>query len=376
MMRCLRSITAAVALACGAPAVADATVVLRGTGETIRAASVLGDSHGLEVRDASGKSTLIPWDMVREVDGATGVGSLGEYLDVGRDLWRARIRIERGDTTLAQPVLAKHWAAFRGADGPTAALVAEGLLRCALASGDTRAAADPWLACLRHRSAGIPSRFPELAPVIDAETGLLPELSPFMPASRRAEVIAACEASMSGPRGSSDAAEVATRIVRIARGEAPAGAPAGSATKAPAKSPDGAAATPSRAVQALALIEDIAAAADARALDRAVAAFDKAFEEAPSYLASWRLAAVGTARARMARADGAATGARGRAALELLAVPAAGLDRTGLVDAYALEEAAKLLRESGEQASAAQLEALAAEKSGSNNPAATPAGTR
>jgi hypothetical protein len=51
-----------------------------------------------------------------------------------------------------------------------------------------------------------------------------------------------------------------------------------------------------------------------------------------------------------------------RAALELLAVPAAGLDRTGLVDAFALEEAARLLRESGDDASAAQVDALAAEK--------------
>ena len=51
-----------------------------------------------------------------------------------------------------------------------------------------------------------------------------------------------------------------------------------------------------------------------------------------------------------------------RAALELLAVPAAGLDRTGFVDAYALEEAARLLREAGDESSAAQIDALLAEK--------------
>jgi hypothetical protein len=38
------------------------------------------------------------------------------------------------------------------------------------------------------------------------------------------------------------------------------------------------------------------------------------------------------------------------------------LDASGLVDAYALEEAARLLRESGDETSASQLDALAREK--------------
>ena len=368
-------VAAALLAACGiaAGAAADVTVFLRGEAQPVVAASAFGDAHGLEVRTGAGANeqrSVLPWDFVRDVEGATGTAGLGEYLAVGEDLWRARIRIERGDFALAKPLLAKHWARFRGSDGPTAALVAEALLRCALADGDVRAATDPWLACLRHRGAGQDSRFPTLAAVIDAESGLLPELSPFMPASRRADVIAACEAA-AVPSGAgtgvsaSEAAQVAALIVRIAKGTSDA---AGAAAATDDAAAAGDAKRQSPALRALTLVDGIASAADARVLDKAIAAFDRAYAEPPSHLAAWRLAAIGSCRARLARATagdaraGARTMAMTRAALELLAVPAAGLDRTGLVDAFALEEAARLLRESGDDASAAQVDALAAEK--------------
>lgn len=343
---------------------ASTTVILRGTAQPIVAESVFGDSHGLEIhtvaagsaRGAAEKGEVIPWDMVRAVEGQSGGTGLAEFLEIGEDLWRARIRIERGDAALAQAELAKHWTRFRDADGPTAALVAEGLLRCALSAGDLRAAADPWLACLRHRGMGIASRFPTLPPAIDTTNGLLPELSPFMPASRRAELIGACESA----KASGESGEVARSIVRIAKGMH-------DQAHDPAHDP---ARESSPALRALGLLEDIASAADVRSLDKAVGSFDRAFEEPPSYLSAWRIAAIGTCRARIARtapvvAGAAASdraGALGRAALEFLAVPASGLDRTGLVDAYALEEAASLLRESGDESSAAQLAALAEQK--------------
>ena len=347
---------------------ASTTVILRGTAQPIVAESVFGDSHGLEIhtvaagsaRGVAEKGEVIPWDMVRAVEGQSGGTGLAEFLEIGEDLWRARIRIERGDAALAQAELAKHWSRFRDADGPTAALVAEGLLRCALSAGDLRAAADPWLACLRHRGMGIASRFPTLPPAIDASNGLLPELSPFMPASRRAELIGACESA----KASGESGEVARSIVRIAKGMHDQ---AHDSAHDPAHDP---ARESSPALRALGLLEDIASAADVRSLDKAVGSFDRAFEEPPSYLSAWRIAAIGTCRARIARtapvvAGAAASdraGALGRAALEFLAVPASGLDRTGLVDAYALEEAASLLRESGDESSAAQLAALAEQK--------------
>jgi hypothetical protein len=345
-----------------AAARADVEIVLRNGVGSVSGASAIGDVGGIAVRGAQtweGDDALaerfraapIPWDLVREVRG--DASGLGEFLSIGEDLWRARIRIERGDEALAAPVLAKHWARFRNADGPTAALVAEGLLRVALANGDIRAAAEPWLACLRHRSAGISSRFPALPAAFDADNGLLPVLSPFMPESRRADLIAACEAA----RAAGEAGDVAQLVVRIARAQPQAAGGAAEKTELAKDAP--------ASVRALTLLADISAAADARALDRAVGAFDRAFEEPASYLAAWRLAAIGTCRARLARALAAGderNAALGRAALELLAVPAAGLDASGLVDAYALEEAARLLRESGDETSASQLDALVREK--------------
>jgi hypothetical protein len=364
-----------------APARADVEVDLRQGGGSVRADSATGDLGGLTVRGPQlwsdegalserYRGAVLPWDMVREVRGDSA--GIGDFLAIGEDLWRARIRIERGDEALAQPILAKHWARFRDAEGPTAALAAEGLLRVALANGDIRAAAEPWLSCLRHRSAGIASRFPGLPAAFDADNGLLPVLSPFMPESRRADLIAACDAA----RASGEAGDVARLVVRIARGEVataageaagatkPSDAAKSDATKSDGTKSDGTRTAPP-SVRALSLLADISGAADARVLERAVGAFDRAFDEPPSYLAAWRLAAIGTCRARLARAlpaDAARASALGRAALDLLAVPAAGLDASGLVDAYALEEAGRLLREAGDDASASQLDALAREK--------------
>lgn len=363
----LLPVLAACTLAIAGRSRADTTVFIRGGDQTLRADSVTGDERGLSARDSGGKVTLVPWDSVREVSGSSGTAGLTDFIDVGRDLWRARIRVERGDAPLARPLLEKHWARFSDAGGPTAAMVAEAMLRCALEEHDLRAAVEPWLACVRHLASGEPSRFPTLRPVVDPETGLLPELAPFLPEADRAEVLAALEAvKASGASG-----EVAERLVRIARacgGGSAGGAPGRAAASAPAGTkPPVQSTAQSRAVQALALLGDIVEAVDARALERAVAALDKAFEEPPSYLASWRLAAIGTCRSRLARAMAAdksddRNAELGRAALEMLAVPAAGFDRTGLVDAYALENAAALMRESGDAASADQLHTLASEK--------------
>jgi hypothetical protein len=50
------------------------------------------------------------------------------------------------------------------------------------------------------------------------------------------------------------------------------------------------------------------------------------------------------------------------AALDNLAVPASGLDKTGLVDAYAIELAEQLTREAGDTAAANALAALRDER--------------
>lgn len=370
--RAVRVVACVLAMSASPLAAGQYTVLLRGGEPDLAAAGVTALPQGLEVRSSDARAgerrELVAWDLVRGIAATdASVRAPGsEMLPMAVDLWRARVRIERGDTELALPLLERHRARFLGLDGPTAQLVWEGLLRAAVEAGDPRESVVPWLECLRLGSDGEASRFPGLGPVLDDATGLLPSLPPFIPEDGREPLAQLCErgAGVAGGgnpavsrSGSVDlAARVGARLARVMRLAAGTGVVAGTAA------PQGAVAP---AEQALALIEAIVVAADARARAAAVAAFDRAFAEPPPFLASWRLAAVGAGAARDARAvtdPAARIAALESAAIELLAVPASGLDRTGLVDAYALEEAARLVRAAGNEALAARLESLRDER--------------
>lgn len=371
-----RALALAASLSCALAARAQTVVELRGGRAALSVEVATVSAAGVELRggdlarasaDGTAFGATVPLDLVAGLQGRDRGAFGAEFARIAEDLWRARIRLERGDEVLAEPLVDRHWDRYRDADGPTAALVAESRLRCALARGDIAGSVEPWLACLRHRESGVATRFPGLAPVIDAETGLLPELSPFAPAAQRAVVVAACEAA-----GKSAAtAEVAALLVKLARGEAAAAAAGRTVAEARAEARKGV-----PAVRALELLVQIAGAGEAAALERAVGAFDGAFggpangspKDPPGPLAAWRLAAIGTAKARIARAATVPerrNAELSRAALDLLAVPASGLDRTGLVDAYAFEMAAQLMKESGEPTGAARLEELARSAAGS-----------
>jgi hypothetical protein len=294
--------------------------------------------------------------MVRDVEGAT-IPGLESELAIGQDLWRARIRVERGDEALAEPLFTKHWERYRSQDGPTTAVIAEGLLRCALAKNDLRAAVEPWSVCLRIGSNGEPSRYPDLPGILDDTTGLLPELSPFLPTSTRpdlADALRDAAKSMSAAQAGV-ASEATARLARILAATERDAKPAPAAEVSRDAAP---------AVRALSLIEAILSAPDARAAAKAVAEFERILPDAPAYLSAWKFAAAGTHAARMARATTGDSRNRAleEAALAFLAVPASGLDKTGLVDAYALEEAVALLKESGDNVSAAQVATILDEK--------------
>ena len=322
---------------------------------------------GQEVRE------LLPWDMVRDVSASGVRHSARDYLAMATDLWRARIRIARGDTTLAAPLLAKHWETLRDAGGPTAQLAAEGLLRCAIVDADKGAAIEAWTVSLRLAAAGMATRFPELPPVLDPATGLLPAIPPFAPASVRAELLARCDATLARATPKDEPPEAAVagnalrRFAEIARLSDVLAAPDASAPAAASKPPAAGAADAPRASPSARTLEGLAAivrAPDAPALDRALSEFDRANQDPPAFLASWRLAAIGTARARIARAAPAdvRSALLTSAALDLLAVPASRLDATGLIDSFALESAAALMREAGDAATAASLEYLRDER--------------
>ncbi len=359
MMRALHIGIVAVTASFFAPThvLADITVILRGGAEPVKGLSAVAALRGLEVQQGTAKAAVtIPWDMVRDVEGATIPGLEGE-LAIGQDLWRARIRVERGDEALAEPLFTKHWERYRSQDGPTTAVIAEGLLRCALAKNDLRAAVEPWSVCLRIGSNGEPSRYPDLPGILDDTTGLLPELSPFLPTSTRpdlADALRDAAKSMSAAQAGV-ASEATARLARILAATERDAKPTPAAEVSRDAAP---------AVRALSLIEAILSAPDARAAAKAVAEFERILPDAPAYLSAWKFAAAGTHAARMARATTGDSRNRAleEAALAFLAVPASGLDKTGLVDAYALEEAVALLKESGDNVSAAQVATILDEK--------------
>lgn len=364
--RMLVSPIVAACLACASTAFAQVTVELRGGAPARTASTVTAFDEGLELRVIEPGKTesrqVIPWDEVRAISDASGRNAAADYLAMAEDLWRARIRVARRDAALAHPLLERHWTRLRGASGPTAQLVAEGLLRAAVESRDLNGAVGPWIACLRIGTEGTPSRFPALPPLLDDSTGLLPGLSPFVPSGLRGalaksldEAAAHARSLGSTPQGSAEAAaSVATRmgrLIEISAGNTLPPSAAAGASDAPA-------------VRVLSAIEAIATAADPRARERAVADFDRLYPEAPVFLSAWRLAAIGASSARAARAAGPEDRAAAlvAAALDNLAVPAAGLDKTGLVDAYAIEMAEQLTREAGDTAAANALAALREER--------------
>lgn len=92
--------------------------------------------------------TIISWDHVRAVAGehAQEAASLADTAD---RIWRARTRIERGDWRLGEPLFERLFAEYGTLNGPTSAVIAEGLLRCRLRRGAQAAAVGPWISLVR-----------------------------------------------------------------------------------------------------------------------------------------------------------------------------------------------------------------------------------
>jgi hypothetical protein len=131
-------------------------------------------------------SVVVGWDRVRRIAG-DGESDAIAYADVADALWRARTRLERGDFVAAEPLFERYFEEYRGKAGPTAAVVAEGLLRCRIRRAAHIAAVEPWLALLAARQSEqvTPWHRPEwaseagLGSVIDPATGLSPSLPPI-----------------------------------------------------------------------------------------------------------------------------------------------------------------------------------------------------
>jgi hypothetical protein len=113
-----------------------------------------------------------------------------EFLQRGEKLWRARLRLQRGDTGQASLLFADLFERYRGQTNEAALIVAEGLLRCRIAHGENDRAVLAALECARLRRARITTdRYEQLPPVFDAETQLCVQLPPAWQNSRQLRAV-------------------------------------------------------------------------------------------------------------------------------------------------------------------------------------------
>ena len=115
---------------------------------------------------------------------------------MGRDIWRATTRLDRGDSFGAEPLFESAFERTRGNVGPTPAAVAEGLLRCRLRRDARAAAIDAWLE-LAANLASAPASDPDWGirlTAVDRRTRLVPSLPPIwfdsLPARAFADALA------------------------------------------------------------------------------------------------------------------------------------------------------------------------------------------
>lgn len=184
-----------------AAAAPDQRVELR-SGELIHGRIVAIDSGGVSIaravdrpgaRGSAGTGEAVErvgWDRVARLEGE-GLGPDAErWLAEGERLWRARLRLARGDAMLAAKALETHALVLEG-DGPTSIVRALIGLQLALARSDAAAALESALEAMRLRRRGVddptlaewvqPSRSGALArrTLFDDATGLSPLVAPF-----------------------------------------------------------------------------------------------------------------------------------------------------------------------------------------------------
>lgn len=186
--RCIRSLFLAAVVGIsllGASSHAE-TIYRRGGIEPISANRISLLPDGVHAMRASGAVYIVPWDMVKSIEGIedlTVEETWLEYQPMAEELWRARSRLQRGDARLAEPLFERYFDTVSlNSDGSELALiVAEGLLRSRLSSGSIESALPPALEMIRLRRKGISTdRFEMLPSVLDESYWLVPALPPMV----------------------------------------------------------------------------------------------------------------------------------------------------------------------------------------------------
>ena len=342
----LRTLVLSVAATLGSiaqVALAEVHVERRGGLPALDGAAAIVEESGLRIKGADGVDQFARWDEVRTVSGTTAPGNIDAQLKFGESVWRARTRLLRDDVELAEPLFREAWSALRTRKGDLGQLIAEGLLRCALARGDNVAAIEPWMTLVEARSAGGGANatpFNTLPPVLDAGTMFSSEISPFTSPELATRVAAALESAV---KDGGTSVIWAPRFARILRRAPQHAAPS---------------ASPSTSEKLLITLEEILLASDARdrrKLSEGFLAIAKQVGggDAPPYLLAWRSMAIG--RALVSQPDRAA---QEEGTLELLSVAAT--EGSSALGRLALLEAAGACRAYGDAKSAKSIERIIA----------------
>lgn len=188
----------------------------------------------------------LPWDRVARVerDGRSATETdVVRNLELGERLWRARMRLARGDAALAEEALGPEWR-FARLDGPTGLVAALVELQVALARQDHPRAWHAWLEAARLGRRGLrePALETWLEPtshgtlsrraVFDATSALCPSLPPFAGnEAERTAILAALDGFDAGEDRELDALRRALAAVIDPTRDGPAAAAAGGAAR-------------------------------------------------------------------------------------------------------------------------------------------------
>ncbi len=326
---------------CVSAARADVRVELRGGASTLEAASASVEESGIRLKGVGGIEQFARWDEVRAVTGSTVPAGIDAGLQLGETLWRARTRVVRGDYEFAEPLLREVWSSLRNPQCDLGYITAEGLLRCALARGDSVSALEPWMhvaAMKAGQHAPADSVFASLPPMLDPATLFSSEITPFATSETAARAAQVLEVRAGHSTGGSSMDERFARLLRNApkHVEPRAGA--------------------SVAEQLLATLEELALAQSDRDRARLAEGFlalarNAGGGEAPRFLLAWKSMVLGRALVGSASAESQEMGV-----LELLS--AAVIEGETALGRLALREAASACRARGDVKSAQLLERL------------------
>jgi hypothetical protein len=216
--RIISAVGALGALLVTVAAAAD-VVERRGAAPAMEGEITIVDECGVTVRSPLGAAHVVPWDRVRRAESDLYQEAIDRYRETATDLWRARTRVERTDTTLAEPLLERLFERYRGQTHETALVVAEGLLRCRLARADHVLAVIPALETARLRRAGVTTKaYAALPAIYDDEYALVTVLPPvWVPSPLLASLAHELETYPTAPEVTEDAVVTAlTGLYRIA----------------------------------------------------------------------------------------------------------------------------------------------------------------